>query len=53
MGGMSLYKKHGKGILLHDDGSSVVTEYQHDSPTGQNIIFRENSISSVCYKTNV
>lgn len=23
-GGMSAYKKHGKGLLLHDDGAAVV-----------------------------
>jgi hypothetical protein len=40
MGGISAYKKHGKGVLLHDDGSSVITDYLHDSPTGQTIIFR-------------
>ena len=40
MGGMSSYKKHGKGLLLHDDGSAVITDYLHDTPTGHSIIFR-------------
>lgn len=40
MGGMSSYKKHGKGILLHDDGSAVITDYLHDTPTGHTIVFR-------------
>jgi len=40
MGGMNSYKKHGKGILLHDDGSAVVTEYTNDIPSGHNVIFR-------------
>lgn len=53
MGGMSSYKKHGKGILLHDDGSAAITEYLHDTPTGHTVIFRENSISSVFYRSNV
>ena len=25
MGGMSGYKKHGKGLILHDDGSAVIS----------------------------
>lgn len=49
MGGMSGFKRHGRGILLHDDGSSVITEYLHDTPAGHNIIFRENSITSLLY----
>lgn len=51
MGGMSAYKKHGKGILLHDDGSCVITDYLHDTPTGHNIIFRDNSITSIAYSS--
>lgn len=50
---MNAYKKHGKGILLHDDGSSVITDYLHDIPTGHSIIFREHSISSVLHKNNI
>lgn len=53
MGGMSAYKKHGKGIMLHDDGSAVITDYLHDTPSGHSIIFRENSITSVLYKNNI
>ncbi len=40
MGGMTSYKRNGQGILLLDDGSSVVSEYCFDSMTGHNIIFR-------------
>lgn len=40
MGGMNASQKHGKGLLLHDNGASVITEYNHDSPSGHNIIFR-------------
>lgn len=52
MGGMSGYKKHGKGIMLHDDGSSVITEYLHDTITGHNIIFRDNSITSIVFSSS-
>ena len=37
---MSGFKKHGKGLILHDDGSAVISEYLHDTPTGHNIVFR-------------
>lgn len=51
MGGMSGYKKHGKGIMLHDDGSSVITEYLHDTITGHNILFRDNSVTSIVFSS--
>jgi hypothetical protein len=53
MGGMSASQKHGKGLLLHDDGASVITEYYHDALAGHNIIFRENSITSIAFKNNI
>jgi hypothetical protein len=40
MGGMASYKRNGQGILLLDDGSSIISEYCFDSMTGHNIIFR-------------
>jgi len=52
MGGMSAYKKHGRGIILHDEGAAAITEYQHDTPCGHTIIFRENSITSVLIKSS-
>lgn len=46
---MSGFKKHGKGLILHDDGSAVISDYLHDTPNGHNIIFRENSIISMLH----
>lgn len=40
MGGMNAYKKDGKGIVLHDDGSAAITEHLHDNLSGHTIIFR-------------
>lgn len=51
MGGMSGSHKNGKGLLLHDDGASVITEYKNDIPAGHNVIFRENSITSIVFKS--
>lgn len=51
MGGMTSYKRSGQGILLLDDGSSIISEYCFDSLTGHNIIFRENCmISALLFK---
>jgi hypothetical protein len=51
MGGMTSYKRNGQGILLLDDGSSIISEYCFDSLTGHNIIFRENCmISALLFK---
>lgn len=50
MGGMVSHSKQGKGLLLHDDGSTVVSEYQNDTPSGHNIIFRDNSIASILFR---
>jgi hypothetical protein len=50
MGDMLSSSKHGKGLLLHDDGATVVSEYSHDTPTGHNIIFRDNSITSILFR---
>lgn len=50
MGDMLSSSKHGKGLLLHDDGATVVSDYSHDTPTGHNIIFRDNSITSILFR---
>ena len=39
MGGMKNFKKDGKGILLHDNGISVITSYYNDIMHGHNIFF--------------
>lgn len=49
MGGTSSYKRNGNGILLIDDGTSVISEYCFDSMSGHNIVFRDNSIISVLF----
>lgn len=53
MGGMSAFKKHGLGLLLHDDGSCIIADHLHDTPSGQWIILRENSIISILYRNGV
>jgi hypothetical protein len=52
MGGMISYKRNGHGIMLLDDGTSIVSEYCFDTITGHNVIFRENCIMSVLFLKN-
>lgn len=52
MGGVTSYKRNGQGIMLLDDGTSIISEYCFDSMTGHNVIFRENCIISVLFLKN-
>jgi hypothetical protein len=52
MGGMTSYKRNGNGLMLIDDGTSVISEYCFDTMTGHNIIFRENCLMSVLFLKN-
>jgi hypothetical protein len=52
MGGMKSFQKHGRGIAIHDDGSSIVTSYLNDFKHGHNIYYRENCILSIEYNKN-
>ena len=39
MGGISSFKKHGKGIIIHDNGISALTNYYNDLKHGHNIYY--------------
>jgi hypothetical protein len=39
MGGMKSFEKHGLGILLHDDGYSVVCNHHNDLKHGHQIVY--------------
>lgn len=52
MGGVISYKRNGQGIMLMDDGTSVLCEHCFDTQTGHNIIFREDCIVSLIYVKN-
>jgi hypothetical protein len=49
---MVSFKRNGKGIFLMDDGTSAITHYSHDTPIGNNIYYRDNSIISVLHLKN-
>lgn len=47
MGGVDSYNKTGKGILLMDDGSCMLTHFLHNKMLGLNILFQEHSLTSI------
>ena len=52
MGGIKAFQKHGKGILIHDRGASILTSYHHDMRHGHNVVFMENCVLSMQYVKN-
>lgn len=52
MGGIKAFQKHGRGIMIHDDGTSVVTSYFNDFKNGHNIFYKQDCIMSIDYQKN-
>ena len=52
MGGIKSFQKHGTGILLHDDGSCVLTNYYNDILHGHNVYFNNRRMVSCQYVKN-
>jgi hypothetical protein len=46
MGGIKSFKKEGRGILLHDNGTSVISSYYNDLLHGHNIFFMQHCLLS-------
>lgn len=61
MGGIKAFQKNGRGILLHDNGTNVISSYHNDLLHGHNVFFRnscflsaeyvKNKLSEVVYRT--
>ena len=49
MGCIKSFKKDGKGILLHDSGTSVLTNYLNDVMHGHNVFFAHHCLLSAEY----
>ena len=47
MGGIDCFKKHGRGIILMDNGTCILTNHSHDNMIYHNIFFRDHSLTSV------
>lgn len=52
MGGIKSFKKEGRGLLLHDNGLSVITSYYNDLLHGHNIFFDNYGLLSAIYNKN-
>jgi hypothetical protein len=52
MGGIKSFQKHGRGLLIHDNGTSVVTSYMNDFKHGHNIYYKNNCILSIEFSKN-
>lgn len=52
MGGIKAFQKHGRGVMVHDDGTCAITSYFNDFRDGHNVYYRENCIMSVLYQKN-
>ena len=46
MGPVKNFKKEGKGILLHDNGTSLLCHYQNDHLHGLNLLFSQHCLLS-------
>jgi len=52
MGGVKAFQKNGKGLLLHDDGTNVISSYYNDLLHGHNIFFTNYCYLSADYSKN-
>lgn len=52
MGGIKSFKKDGRGILLHDNGVSIISSYYNDLLHGHNIFFDNYSLASINFVKN-
>ena len=52
MGGIKTFQKHGSGILLHDKGMCVISNYYNDFLHGHNIFFMNRCLISSEWNKN-
>ena len=52
MGGIRSFKKEGRGIMLHDNGVSMLTSYYNDLLHGHNILFDNYCLLSAIFNKN-
>jgi hypothetical protein len=46
MGGIKAFQKNGIGILLHDNGTNVISSYYNDLLHGHNVFFNDHRMLS-------
>jgi hypothetical protein len=52
MGGIKAFQKNGIGLLIHDNGTNVISSYYNDLLHGHNIFFTDHKILSAEYYKN-
>lgn len=52
MGGIKAFQRNGKGILLHDDGTNLISSYYNDLLHGHNVFFTNSCFLSAEYSKN-
>jgi len=52
MGGIKAFQRNGKGILLHDNGTNVISSYYNDLLHGHNVFFTNSCFLSADYSKN-
>ena len=52
MGGVKAFQKNGQGILLHDNGTNVISSYYNDLLHGHNVFFTDHRLLSAEYNKN-
>jgi hypothetical protein len=52
MGGVKAFQKNGQGILLHDNGTNMISSYYNDLLHGHNVFFTDHRVLSAEYNKN-
>ena len=52
MGGINAFQRHGRGIIIHDEGVSGIVNYYNDLKHGHNVYLMENCIISAEFNKN-
>ncbi len=52
MGGIKAFQRNGRGILLHDNGTNLISSYYNDLLHGHNICFTNSCFLSADYNKN-
>ena len=52
MGGIKAFQRNGRGIVLHDNGTNVISSYYNDLLHGHNVFFTNSCFLSADYVKN-
>ncbi len=52
MGGVKAFQRNGRGLLLHDNGTNVISSYYNDLLHGHNVFFTNSCLLSAEFNKN-